>query len=206
MPRFFHARPWWRLTFLLSLACALTASSVSSAAAQARPQQQQQGAVREQDPDERAAGGEKPETGDEVSIAGRATLLLTPSRLEVAVGARVRLTLSVLGANDLRRLPATIRFDAAVLELRSVTLGSAWTDGTEPILLHDSGRAGELVIGLGLLDKTEPGISGSAELIELEFSAVGAGNAGLIIDSFAVITAGSRTQSAAALSAEIVVR
>ena len=167
MPRFFHARPWWRLTFLLSLACALTASSVSSAAAQAHPQQQQQGAEREPDPDERAAGGEEPEIGDELSIAGGATLLLTPSRLEVAVGARVRLTLSVLGAKDLRRLPATIRFDADVLELRSVTLGSAWTNGTEPVLLHDSSRAGELVIGLGLLDKTEPGISGSAELIEL---------------------------------------
>ena len=123
MLRLLHANVW-RATFFLALACVVAAQAAPIASAQQATRQEQ----RQQDPDERAAGRERPERF-KTRDSGTTTLLLTPSRLEVAVGSRVRLTLSVLGANDLRRLPVTIRFDPEVVELVSVNLGAAWTIG-----------------------------------------------------------------------------
>ncbi|MGD8327950.1 MAG: cohesin domain-containing protein [Acidobacteriota bacterium] len=159
-----------------------------------------------QDPEQRAAGIDRVGNLDEATLAGSATLLLTPSHLQLQRGERVRLTLSVLGADDLRRLPATLRFDPAVLELTAVRLGNAWDDGPQPLLLHDASRPGEVTIGLGLLDKKAPGVNGSAELLELEFVALGAGDAALRIERFAAIGAGSKPQPTTAVTAEIVVQ
>jgi hypothetical protein len=159
-----------------------------------------------QDPDERAAGGEVPETGEDDLAPGTATLLLTPSNLVVAPGSRVRMTLSILGAADLRRLPITIRFDPDVVDVVDVALGSAWTAGQQPILLHDLSRAGELVVGLGQLARAQSGISGSAELLELELLAKAPGDAGLVLERFAAIGDQSRPQATIALTPSIAVR
>jgi len=159
-----------------------------------------------QDPEQRAAGIDRVGNLDEPTPEGGATLLLAPSHLKLRRGQRVRLTLSVLGADDLRRLPATLRFDPAVLALTALRLGSVWDDGAEPILLHDASRPGEVTIGLALLDKNAPGVFGSAELLELEFIALGAGDAALRIERFAAIGPGSRPQPSTAVTAEIVVQ
>lgn len=75
-----------------------------------------------------------------------------------------------------------------------------------PVLLHDASRPGELVVGLGQLDKNERGITGVAELLELEFLALAPGNAGIVLERFAAISAGARAQTTTARAADIVVR
>lgn len=195
--------------FLLTFAFGVVGSAVLPTAARGQgehQQQQPQNRERGQAPDERAAGGEIAEGEDDASVTNGATLLLTPSRLRAAPGSRIRLTLSILGADDVRRLPVTIRFDPKVVELVSVGLGSAWNDRPQPVLLHDASRPGELVVGLGQLDKNKSGISGIAELLELEFLALAPGNAGIVLERFAAISAGARAQTTTALAADIVVR
>ena len=161
---------------------------------------------RRQNPDERAAGEEIAEDDKDASVADGATLLLVPSRLQAAPGSRIRLTLSILGAHDVRRVPVTIRFDPNVIELVSVGLGSAWKNRPQPVLMHDESRPGELVVGIGQLDKNKSGISGVAELLELEFVALAPGNAGIVLERFAAIGAGARAQTTTALATNIVVR
>ena len=200
MSRLLHARPW-RATFFLALACVVAAQGAAAASAEQATGQEQ----RQRNPDERAAGRERPERS-KTCDSGALTLLLTPSRLEVAVGSRVRLTLSVLGADDLRRLPVTIRFDPEVVELVSVSLGTAWEDRPAPVFLHDSSRPGELVVGLAQLNRNDPGIFGVAEVLELEFRAIGRGTAELVLDRFAAITGDTPTREATALVTKIVVR
>lgn len=181
----------------------LTAPGVDATRTQQRASQRAtQAADAPRDPDERAAGGERLDNNDPEGTV----LLLTPSHLQVARGAPVRLTLSVLGADDLRRLPVTIRFDPGVLEPVDVRLGAAWGGGPPPLLLFDSHRPGEVVIGLALIDRQRAGVSGSAELLELEFRAVGPGHAALRIERFAALSAGGRARPAAAAATEIVVR
>lgn len=220
MPRFARIRPVGRIKLVLTLVAAVAVPAVVAAQAVVRPQQaakpaaaqlqqaaqQRPGSQESRDPDERAAGIDRVGNDDETPLDGTATLLLTPSRLRVQRGQRVRLTLSVLGADDLRRLPATVRFAPDVLELAAVRLGRVWDEGPEPVLLHDASRPGEVTIGLGLLDKNATGVTGSAELLELEFIAVGVGDAALRIERFAAIGPGSKPQPTTALSAEIVVR
>lgn len=203
MSRLLHARPWRRATFFLALLCVVAAQAAPVASAQQATRQEQE--QREQDPDERATEGKQPK-GSHASDSGTTTLLLTPSRFEVAVGSRVRLTLSVLDANDLRRLPVTIRFDPKVVQLVSVDLGAAWDLRPEPVFLHDSSRPGELVVGIAQLNRDDPGIFGFVEVLELEFRAIGRGNAGLVLDRFAAITGGATVGETTALAAEIVVR
>ena len=203
MSRLLHTRPWRRVAVPLALAWVVAVQTAPVASArQASPQGQEQ---QEQDPDQRAAGGEQPE-GSDASDAGTTTLLLIPSTLEVTVGSRVRLTLSVLGANDLRRLPVSIRFDPEVVRLVSVDLGAVWDLRPEPVFLHDSSRPGELVVGIAQLNRDDPGVFGFAEVLELEFRAIGRGNAGLALDRFAAITGGATVRETTALAAEIVVR
>ena len=194
---------------MLIFACGVVGSVVLPTAARGLEEQQlkqQKNRERGQDPDERAAGGEIAEDDGDTSVAYSATLLLTPSRLQAAAGSRIRLTLSILGADDVRRLPVTIRFDPKVIELVSVGLGSAWNDRPQPVLLHDASRPGELVVGLGQLDTNKGGISGVAELLELEFLALAPGNAGIVLERFAAISAGGRAQTATARASDIVVR
>lgn len=195
--------------FLLIVACGVVGPVVLSTAARGQEEQQQeqrQNRERGQDPDERAAGSEIAEGNGGASVADGATLLLTPSRLQAAPGSRIRLTLSILGADDVRRLPVTIRFDPKVIELVSVGLGSAWNHRPQPVLLHDASRPGELVVGLGQLDKNKSGITGVAELLQLEFLALAPGNAGIVLERFAAIGAGARAQATTALATDIVVR
>lgn len=181
------------------------AAPASIASGQNAGGQSQQAGERPVDPEQRAAGGERLPNDDGAEAAG-ATLMLTPSRQRLAAGERTVLSLSILAADDLRRLPATVRFDDAILELASVRLGSGWDAAPKPVLLHDASRAGEVVIGLALLDRDRPGISGTAELLELEFVAVAPGEASLSIEGFAVISAASRARPATAVGAEIVVQ
>jgi len=150
------------------------------------------------------SGGER--VGNDNDDEAGAALLLTPSRQHVEVGARLRLSLAVVGAEDIRRLPATVRFDPAVLELLDVRQGDAWKNRPQPLLLYDAGRPGVLVIGLALLDPAQPGVSGAAELLELEFRAIGSGNASLRIERFAALGAHSRAQALPAPAPEIIVR
>ncbi len=205
MPRLLDARRWRTTAFFLVLACVVATQVAPAASVQQVARQQQEQEQEEQDPDERVAGEEPPE-GFDGSDSGTTTLLLTPSRFDVAIGSRVRLTLSVLNANDLRRLPVTIRFDPKVLQLVSVDLGDAWDLRPEPVFLHDSSRPGELVVGLAQLNRDDPGIFGFAEVLELEFRAIGHGNAGLVLDRFAAISGGATGRETIALAAEIVVR
>jgi hypothetical protein len=203
MHRSVPVRPWWRATLLVAVIIALALpAAVAGATEQQQAARRTHATEPQRDPDERAAGGER--VGNEDATG--AMLLLTPSHLEVEPGARLRLVLSVIGAEDLRRLPATVRFDPAVLEPVDVRPGSAWRDGPPPLLLYDAGRPGDLVIGLALLDRQQPGVSGSAELLELEFRAVGRGNAALRIERFAALGAGGRAQVMRAAAPEIVVR
>jgi hypothetical protein len=203
MHRSVPVRPWWRATLLVAVIIALALpAAVAGATEQQQAARRTHATEPQRDPDERAAGGERVVNED----ATGAMLLLTPSHLEVEPGARLRLVLSVIGAEDLRRLPATVRFDPAVLEPVDVRPGSAWRDGPPPLLLYDAGRPGDLVIGLALLDRQQPGVSGSAELLELEFRAVGRGNAALRIERFAALGAGGLAQVMRAAAPEIVVR
>lgn len=223
MPLPAHLRSVGRALLLSALGAALfaavlhTAAQPQQQAGAAQPQQQpgaaqrrQQAAAPRRDPDERAAGGERSPNDDgsnhDGSVEPGVTLLLTPSRARIAPGDRLRLSLAVLGADDLRRLPATVRFDPDVLEPVSVRLGSAWDGGPRPVLLHDASRPGELVLGLGLLDRRQQGISGSVELLEIEFRAVGRGDAQLRIERFAVIGPDARPRPSTALGADIAVR
>ena len=205
MSRFLHVRSPWRGALFLTLASIAVAQAVPVASAQATRQDQEQQAQAGCDPEERAAGGEEPE-GAAAPHSGAPTLLLTPSRFEVALGSRFRLSLSVLGARDLRRLPVTIRFDPDVVELVSVDLGAAWDGRPEPVFLHDSSRPGELVVGLAQLDRNDSGIFGLAEVLALEFRAVGRGDAALRLDRFALITGDLSAPEATTQTAEIVVR
>lgn len=216
MPRFARLRLAGRIALVSTLLAALAAPGAVAAhdarRVPLRPRQAAQQAAAhsprsgEQDPEQRAAGIDRVGNLDEPGRAGGATLLLTPSRLQLQQGQRVRLTLSVLGAEDLRRLPATLRFDPEVLELAAVRLGNVWDDAPQPILLHDVSRPGEVTIGLGLLDKNAPGVSGSAELLEFEFVALGTGDAALRIERFAAIGPGSKPQPTTAVAAQIVVQ
>jgi len=217
MSRLLDARPPWRAIPFLTLALGVVAASTvaTAAAAAAGPARQQRpGSAAQaqrprdgaQDPEERAAGGERVENGEASDALAGATLLLTPSRLVTTPGSRIRLTLSILGADDLRRLPMTIRFDPRVVAVASVRLGSAWSARQQPVLLHDTSRPGELIIGLGQLARDETGISGSAELLELELIALAAGDADLALERFAAIGEGSKAQQTVALTASISVR
>lgn len=194
----------WRAAFIVALSCALVPAGAAGFAAQQQSARRPQNQQEQRDPDERAAGGER--LGNENDQEAAAALLLTPSRQQVEVGALLRLTLSVIGAEDVRRLPATVRFDPTVLELLDVRAGAAWKDGPRPLLLFDAARPGELVIGLALLDPEQPGVSGAAELLELEFRAIGRGNAGLHLERFAALGSHSRAQAMRAPATEIVVR
>ncbi len=214
MSRLHEARPAGRAALWVSFVAGLALSAGggwTAAVAAADPSSdrvpyaaQQRG--QEQDPDERAARGEIPETGDDGPVVGGATLLLTPANLVVEPGRRIRVTLSILGAADLRRLPLTLRFDPAVVGVVDVRLGSAWSDRQPPVLLHDSSRPGELVVGLGLLARDESGIRGSGELLDIELEALAPGSADLILERFAAIGAGAKPQPVSAVTASITVR
>ena len=219
MPHLLDVRLSWRIILFLALAvgvgvAASSAPPTAVAATADLPQQQHAGEAAQarlqrheaQDPDERAAGGERPETGDTDHALASATLLLTPSTVSTTPGSRIRLTLSILGADDLRRLPVTVRFDPTVVAVASVGLGSAWDERRQPVLLHDESRPGELVVGLGQLARDDTGISGSAELLELELIALAAGDAGLTLERFAALGDGSKAQHVIALTASVVVR
>ena len=131
--------------------------------------------------------------------------MLTPSRLEVAAGATVRMNLAVLGAQNMTRLPVTVRYDRDVLGLVGVNLGTAWNEGPSPVFLHDSGRPGELVVGITRMGEA-PGVVGIGSLLELEFRALQPGEARVWLERFAVIGADSTSQPTRAVAATITVR
>jgi len=136
---------------------------------------------------------------------GQATLMLAPSRLEVATGATIRMSLAVLGARNMTRLPVTVRYDSELLDLISVRLGDAWNDGPKPVFLHDTARPGEIVVGIARFGDV-PGLVGIGAVLELEFRARQPGEARLWLDRFAVIAADSTSQPTRAVPATITVR
>jgi hypothetical protein len=148
------------------------------------------------------AEGEPPESG--VPEADGATLMLTPSNAVATAGGSVRISLSVLGADPIGRLPVTVRFDPEILELAGVELGPAWDGRSPPLLLYDAGRPGELVIGLAQLGGG--GGAGNGDLLDLEFHARRSGSASLWLERFAVIGSGSKIQAAQARGATVTVR
>ena len=139
------------------------------------------------------------------STPRQATLLLAPSRLEVAAGTTIRMNLAVLGAQNMTRLPVTVRYDSEVLRLVAVSLGAAWNEGPVPIFLHDSGRPGEVVIGIARVGEA-PGVVGTGSLLELEFRALQPGEARVWLERFAVIGADSMSQPTRAVPATVTVR
>jgi len=165
--------------------------------AQARSQRRH-----ERDPEGRVAEGEPPESG--VPEADGVTLMLTPSNAVATAGGRVRISLSVLGAAPIGRLPVTVRFDPEILELAGVELGPAWDGRPPPLLLYDASRLGELVIGLAQLGLG--GGAGNGDLLDLEFHARRIGSASLWLERFAVIGSGSKIQAAQARGATVTVR
>ena len=138
--------------------------------------------------------------------ADRARLVLTPSRLEVDAGSVVRLSLSVLGARDVSRLPVTLRYDPEILHPSSVRLSKAWDTGPKPVLLHNSSRPGELVIGIARLASSGAGIAGTAELVRIEFRTLRPGDTEIRLERFALIGADSRAQPVDPSVASITVR
>jgi len=169
----------------------------SSGPAQVRSQRR-----RERDPEERVAEGEPPESG--VAEADGATLMLTPSNAVATAGGRVRISLSVLGASPIGRLPVTVRFDPEILDFAGVQLGAAWDGRPRPLLLYDASRPGELVIGLAQLGAG--GGAGDGDLLDLEFHARRGGSAELRLERFAVIGSGSKIQAAQARGATVTIR
>ncbi len=131
--------------------------------------------------------------------------MLAPSRLEVAAGTTIRMTLAVLGAQNMTRLPVTVRYDGDVLGLVHVSLGAAWNEGPAPVFLYDSGRPGEVVIGVARLGEA-PGVMEIGSLLELEFRALQPGEARVWLERFAVIGADSTSQPTRAVPATISVR
>ena len=131
--------------------------------------------------------------------------MLAPSRLEVAAGATIRMSLAVLGAQNMTRLPVTVRYDGDLLGLVRVRLGTAWNEGPAPVFLHDSGRRGEIVIGIARMGAA-PGVLGIGSLLELEFRALQPGEARVWLERFAVIGADSISQPTRAVPATITVR
>jgi len=197
--------PPWR--FPLLLACIVALGGVAPATgAQQRSEPSQRRATQEKapDPDERFAGEELPE--DRAVPEGTATLLLAPSYLEIARGRAVTLSLSVMGARNLSGLPVTIHFDPTILEVKSVSLGSAWSDLSRPVLLYDASHPGDLVVGLAQMSSAATTVSGTAELVEIEFRALRPGTTRIYLDRYAVMEPGSRVQPATALTATITVR
>lgn len=136
---------------------------------------------------------------------GQATLMLAPSRFEVAAGAAIRMNLTILGAQNMTRLPVTVRYDGDVLGLIRVSLGTAWNEGPAPVFLHDSGRPGELVIGIAHMGEAA-GVVGIGSLLDLEFRALQPGETRVWLERFAVIGADSTSQPARAIPATIIVR
>ena len=137
---------------------------------------------------------------------GTATLLLTPSRIVVDPGAKVRVGVSILGADDLSRMPLTVKYDPDVVRPLSVKLGSAWDEHVPPVFLHDTSRPGEIVIGIAWLGSHDPRISGTGELLEIEFRALRSGVTEVKLERFAIIGSESKSQPVTALAASIAVR
>lgn len=137
---------------------------------------------------------------------GAAILALVPSRQAAAPGTTVGLTLVVLGARGVARLPVTVRYDPGLLELLEVKAGAAWQKGPAPVLLHDASRPGELVVGLARLGRSPLAIQGTAELLELTFRALSPGEGQLRLERFALVGPGNQTQTARAQPARVVVR
>ena len=169
----------------------------ASSPAQARSQRR-----RDRDPEERLVESSPPETG--VPEADGPTLMLTPSNAVATAGGRVRISLSVLGAAPIGRLPVTVRFDPEILELAGVELGAAWDGRPRPLLLYDASRPGELVIGLAQLGAG--GGAGNGDLLDLEFHDRRSGSAELWLERFAVIGSGAKIQAAQARGATVTVR
>lgn len=157
---------------------------------------------RPRDPEERVAE-RRPPAGGAPETDG-ATLMLTPSNAVATAGGHVRISLSVLGASPIGRLPVTIRFDPEILDFAGVELGAAWNGRPRPLLLYDASRPGELVIGLAQLGPG--GGAGDGDLLDLTFHARRGGSAELWLERFAVIGSGSKVQAAQARGATVTIR
>lgn len=137
---------------------------------------------------------------------GEALLLLTPSRPEVAQGETFRIAIAVLGARAVRSFPVTVRYDAGILELVGVEAGRAWDGGAPPVLLHDTSRPGETIVGVSRLGPAGGTIRGIGELVELRFRARIHGDAKVRLERFGLIGSGNAVQPARARGAVITVR
>lgn len=135
-----------------------------------------------------------------------AKLFLRPAIAIAAPGELVSMGLVVRGAQDVSRVPVTIRFDPAVLRVASVRVGRAWQDGPPPALLHDASSPGVVVIGIARLGRDAPAIPAEGELVRVTFEALAAGSTTLELERFALLGASSRAQSVEATPGRVVVR
>ena len=134
-----------------------------------------------------------------------AVLVLSPATQSVRLGSSVKLSLTVLGARGLTRLPATLLYDPAILRFVELRAGPAWSGGPAPVVLHDVTTPGRLVVGVAQLGNPSAGISGTGELLRLTFEAIAAGSTDLRLERFALIGPGANVQPAEARTATLIV-
>ncbi|HXU45792.1 MAG TPA: hypothetical protein VN783_09710 [Thermoanaerobaculia bacterium] len=123
-----------------------------------------------------AVAASAPEGASGASGAGEPSvrLSLLPQRAEVELGDRFDLALDAAALSPVAHLPATLRFDPAVLRIEKVEPGDFFGDRTRAQVLSDTSRPGELVLGASLLGKG-PGVAGRGTVIRVTFRTVGVG-------------------------------
>ena len=161
----------------------------------AQTQQSQSGGLRDPERDR-----DRPER------RGQAQLMLSPEAATVAPGDEVSMRLLVVGAQELLRLPVTLRYDPQVVRVVSVHVGSAWKGGTAPTLMYDTSRPGKLVVGLARLGREATPITGAGEVLRITFEAVAPGETELGLERYALLGRRARSQVVAAKPAKVSVQ
>lgn len=146
-------------------------------------QQMQSGGLRDPERDR-----ERPET------RRRARLTLSPASVTLAPGDELRMRLIVVGARDLLRLPATLRYDPRVLRVVSVSAGAAWQGSAAPALMYDSSRPGELVVGLARLGRDAEPLAAGGDVLRVTFEAIAPGESDICLERYALLGKGGRSQ------------
>jgi hypothetical protein len=133
----------------------------------------------------------------------QARLTLSPPSATLAPGGELQMRLIVVGARELLRLPATLRYDPSLLRVVSVSPGSAWRGGVPPTLMYDSSRPGELVVGLARLGRDADPLVTDGEVLRVTFEAVAPGDSDIRLERYALLGKGGRSQEVEAKQAKV---
>jgi hypothetical protein len=134
-----------------------------------------------EEPDvEEGPGRPRPGDRSDEDPPSLATVRMIPSANEPSVGDVVSIVITIDGATQVGHTPFHLHFNPQVLRFEFGAEGSFLGGDGQPTAFFASATSdgGSVVVGLSRLGRV-PGIAGSGDLCMLQFSVVGAGNAGL---------------------------